>query len=245
MQEMWVWSLGWEDPLEEEMATYLSILAWEIPWTGEPCGLHTVHGVRVGLSDIWLSDWAQTYIQLSGLKQHPCIISQFPWLRNLGTVWLGPLLRFLWRHAHMVSRVRLFAAPWTVAHQAPLSMWFSRQEYWSGLPFSSSREQNCISCVSCIGRRILHHRTTWESSGFHKAAIRVLAGTRTSSEAPSCLLRLCACSPNSFSCCSRTHGTFFFKASRKENLSSSSLVFQGRPGISFKGLTRLGQAHQR
>ena len=34
------------------MATYLSILAWEIPWTEEPCGLHTVHGVRVGLSDI-------------------------------------------------------------------------------------------------------------------------------------------------------------------------------------------------
>ena len=33
-------------------------------------------------------------------------------------------------------RVRLFAAPWTVAHQAPLSMRFSRQEYWSGLPFS-------------------------------------------------------------------------------------------------------------
>ena len=32
------------------------------------------------------------------------------------------------------SRVRLFAAPWTVAHQAPLSMGFSRQEYWSGLP---------------------------------------------------------------------------------------------------------------
>ena len=37
-----------------------------------------------------------------------------------------------------LSRVRLFATPWTVAHQAPLSMEFSRQEYWSGLPFSSS-----------------------------------------------------------------------------------------------------------
>jgi len=36
-----------------------------------------------------------------------------------------------------LSRVRLFAAPWTVAHQAPLSMGFSRQEYWSGLPFPS------------------------------------------------------------------------------------------------------------
>ena len=36
-----------------------------------------------------------------------------------------------------LSRVQLFAAPWTVAHQAPQSMRFSRQEYWSGLPFPS------------------------------------------------------------------------------------------------------------
>ena len=36
MQEMQSQSLGWEDPLEEEMATHSSILAWKIPWTGEP-----------------------------------------------------------------------------------------------------------------------------------------------------------------------------------------------------------------
>ena len=36
-----------------------------------------------------------------------------------------------------LSRVRLFTTPWTAAHQAPLSMGFSRQEYWSGLPFPS------------------------------------------------------------------------------------------------------------
>ena len=36
-----------------------------------------------------------------------------------------------------LSRVRLFAAPWTVAYQAPLSVGFSRQYYWSGLPFPS------------------------------------------------------------------------------------------------------------
>ena len=35
------------------------------------------------------------------------------------------------------SRVRLFATPWTIAYQAPPSMGFSRQEYWSGLPFPS------------------------------------------------------------------------------------------------------------
>ena len=37
-----VLSLGWEDPLEEEMATHSSILAWRIPWTEEPGGLHSI-----------------------------------------------------------------------------------------------------------------------------------------------------------------------------------------------------------
>ena len=39
IQETWVRSLGWEDPLEKEMATHSSILAWEIPWTEEADGL--------------------------------------------------------------------------------------------------------------------------------------------------------------------------------------------------------------
>ena len=39
-----------------------------------------------------------------------------------------------------LSCVRLFATPWTVAYQAPLSMGFSRQEYWNGLPFLSSED---------------------------------------------------------------------------------------------------------
>ena len=39
MQETQVWFLGWEDPLEEEMATHSNILAWRIPWTEEPGGL--------------------------------------------------------------------------------------------------------------------------------------------------------------------------------------------------------------
>ena len=42
MQETWAWSLGWEDPLEKEMATHSSILAWRTPWTEEPGGLQSV-----------------------------------------------------------------------------------------------------------------------------------------------------------------------------------------------------------
>ena len=40
----------------------------------------------------------------------------------------------------LLSRVQFFTTPWTVAYQAPLSMGFSRQEYWSGLPFPSPRD---------------------------------------------------------------------------------------------------------
>ena len=42
MQETWVQSLGQEDPLEKEMATHSSILAWKIPWTEEPGGLQSM-----------------------------------------------------------------------------------------------------------------------------------------------------------------------------------------------------------
>ena len=41
------------------------------------------------------------------------------------------------KKVNSLSRVRLFATPWTVAYQDPQSMGFSRQEYWSGLPFPS------------------------------------------------------------------------------------------------------------
>ena len=41
IQETWAQSLVWENPLEEEMATHSSILAWEIPWTEQPGGLQS------------------------------------------------------------------------------------------------------------------------------------------------------------------------------------------------------------
>ena len=48
MPETRVGSPGWEDPLENGMAPYSSILAWRIPWTEEPCGLHSMGSQRVG-----------------------------------------------------------------------------------------------------------------------------------------------------------------------------------------------------
>ena len=48
MEEMQVRSLSWKNPLEEEMAILSSILAWTIPWTEEPGGLHSMGSQRVG-----------------------------------------------------------------------------------------------------------------------------------------------------------------------------------------------------
>ena len=54
MAEWWIWSLGREDPLVEEMATHSGILAWRIPWTEEPGGLQPMGSQRVG------HDWAHS-----------------------------------------------------------------------------------------------------------------------------------------------------------------------------------------
>ena len=54
VQETWVQSLGWEDPLEDSMATHSSILAWSIPWTEEPGRLQSMGLQRVG--DGWVTE---------------------------------------------------------------------------------------------------------------------------------------------------------------------------------------------
>ena len=60
MRETWVRFLGWEDPLEKEMAIHSSILAWEIPWT-EGAWQATVHGVTK--SQTQLSDFTFTFLE--------------------------------------------------------------------------------------------------------------------------------------------------------------------------------------
>ena len=49
MQETWVRALGWEDPLEKEMAIHSRTIAWKIPWTKKPRGLQSMGLQRVGL----------------------------------------------------------------------------------------------------------------------------------------------------------------------------------------------------
>ena len=60
IQEMWVRSLGWEDPLEEKVATDTSILTWKIPWTEEPVGLQSM-GLKIVKHD-WVTEDTSTSI---------------------------------------------------------------------------------------------------------------------------------------------------------------------------------------
>ena len=70
MQETWVWSLGWEDPLEKGMATHSCIRAWRIPWTEESGGLQSMELQRVRYD--WATQQEQQWHQLWGQ------ISNFP-----------------------------------------------------------------------------------------------------------------------------------------------------------------------
>ena len=69
MQEPWVWSLGWEDTLEKEMATYSSILAWEIPWIED---LGRLQSMGLQKSQTWLRNWTTTIYVSQGRA--------WPWL---------------------------------------------------------------------------------------------------------------------------------------------------------------------
>ena len=71
MWETWVRSLGWEDPLEKEMATYSSTLAWKTPWIKEPGRLQSMWSQRVG------HDWA-TSLSLSWANIRPAL-----WMKKL------------------------------------------------------------------------------------------------------------------------------------------------------------------
>ena len=113
MRETWVQSLGQEDPLEKDMTTHSSTLAWKIPWAEKPGRLQSMGLQRVGHN--WVTSLSFTLDICPG-------------------VWLPDHCCCCCLVAKLCPTVVI---PWTVAHQAPLSMGFSRQEYWSGLPCPS------------------------------------------------------------------------------------------------------------
>ena len=91
MRETRVWSLGWEDPLEKEIATHSSILAWKIPWTEEPGRLQSMGSQRVrhdwatSLHLIWLS----RHFPEPGLNPDLHFPNVLTWTNDSITLWNG------------------------------------------------------------------------------------------------------------------------------------------------------------
>ena len=123
------------------MATHSSVLAWRIPWTEEPDGLRSTGSQ----SRTWRRAWALTASVLAETRRSTSQVGTAAvvglWSGSSGEEWVtggrpniitAASLGFLL--FSLLSRVWLFATPRTVARRAPLSMGFSRQECWSGLP---------------------------------------------------------------------------------------------------------------
>ena len=96
------------------------------------------------------------------------------WKSSLGYVWS---LCVCAQPPQCFSHVQLFATPWTVAHQAPLSMEFSRQEYWTGLPcpplrgFPDSGIKPSSPASPAFQENSFTHWATWKSPW--KASVKV------------------------------------------------------------------------
>ena len=148
MRETWVLSLGWEDPLEKEMATHSSILAWRIPWAEEPGGLQSTGSQRVrhdwvislsqnfdfNLINIvsacltWVLDWKPS----RGMLCNPYLSLYPPVLRYAAYVcWMR------WSSCHSVMSDSLWSRglPGCSVHGR-----FFRQESWSGVPVPSAED---------------------------------------------------------------------------------------------------------
>ena len=74
-QETWVWSMGWEDPLEKGIATHYSILAWRISGTEDPGGLQSMGSQRAG--HIWATN-THTHTHTTCMVYYSCVCSSFP-----------------------------------------------------------------------------------------------------------------------------------------------------------------------
>ena len=98
------------------------LCSWNFPGKNASVGCHFL------LQGIFL-----TWTQVSNLH----LLRLLHWRQILYHLSHRGRLYELESEVKLLSRVRLFATPWTVAHHAPPSMGFSRQEYWSGLPFPS------------------------------------------------------------------------------------------------------------
>ena len=179
MRETQVQSLGWEDLLEKEMAIHSSTLAWKIPWMEEPGRLQSTRSQEVGHNWVTFThSFIKLRTTLFNIHSSPSLWEEGMVLMHWST-WNSSFSALCIMHALCIyifseillskvlttnslpsfacacvlsrlTHIRLFVTPWTLTCQAPLSMGFSRQEYWSGLlwPPSGALPDSGIEPVS-------------------------------------------------------------------------------------------------
>ena len=172
MQETWVRSLGWEDPLEKEMATHSSIFAWRILWMEEPGGLQST-GLQ---SWTWLSDFTLHFIIFFKcllrviLKLHNGVVSPLCscfHFNLIGSISRVGIMSFI--YVCMLHAKSLQSCP-TLCDSVDCSPWgssvngdreSSRILEWVAMPFSRDsswpRDRICVSYISYTGKRVLYH----------------------------------------------------------------------------------------
>ena len=178
MRETWVRSLGWEDPLEEGMATHSSILARRIPWTEEPEGLQSMGLKRVG------HDWATVHsTRPDPAGRHP---SSFLGGQSL-CLWLlflhgNFISRSLWKYSllpilFMCLQLNLTPTGWVF--QALFPTYIENQHVWISdshghnlggwFPRTQSERSN-VRGLRVLGLRShvsITYKNLWEENQFH------------------------------------------------------------------------------
>ena len=140
----------------EDNGTHSSTLAWKIPWTEKPGGLQS-RGSQESEMTYRLSHHHTLFAAAAAKSLQSCPTlydpidgsppgSPVPGILQARTLeWVAISFSNAWKwkvKVKTLSHVWLLATPWTAAHQAPPSMGFSRQEYWSGVPLPSLDDSN-------------------------------------------------------------------------------------------------------
>ena len=151
MWETWVQSLGWKDPLEKEMATHSSTLAWKLPWMEEPGGLQSMGSQRVGHD--WATSLSFPFSTGSGVSSDVICLLHVEYRLRIHVSACAMSLQ----SCPALCNLRTVARPGSSGHgDSPgKNNGVGCPTLYQGIFLTQGG--TCVSYVSCIGRWVLYH----------------------------------------------------------------------------------------